>query len=519
MFDDSEEPVEPVPILLADDRPEDLQVLRAVLGSPRHHLVAATSGDEALRHLLERDFAAVVLDILMPGMDGFELAAMIRSRKRSAQTPILFLSGVGSDAESLHRAYALGAVDYLVKPVDPDVLRAKVAVFVQLFEKDRRIHAQSRALLDAERRNRELELEQVKLAGLRRYCNLADALPTLVWTADPQARPTYVNRRWVEVTGLGADHGWLEAIHPEEVARCGSLWDEARASGRSFEIVCRLRDAAGSYRWYLARVLPELDGDERHGWIGTFTDLDDLLRAHQEAERAIRVRDEFLSIASHELRTPLSALLVQLGSLERTLLDDTLAPGSRIDRSERKLSAALRHLGRLTKLVDDLLDIARFGSDRVALELEEMNLADVVRDVAERFIDEARQAGCELAVDTPHRAVGHWDRVRVEQVVTNLLSNALKYGRGHPIEVTVAAGADGAHLFVRDHGIGIASSDQQRIFDRFERAVPVKHYGGLGLGLYITRTIVQAHGGDIRVDSEPGAGATFVVDLPLRGQA
>jgi PAS domain S-box-containing protein len=368
--------------------------------------------------------------------------------------------------------------------------------------------------------SRRIELERVQAAGERRYRNLADAVPQIVWTADVAGAPTFFNQRWFDYTGAEGQRDWLVAVHPDELAACEAKWNAALVDHQPFEIICRLRSRIGTYRWHLTRVVVERDGEGQPiAWIGSLTDLDDMLRAHRQAERAIRIRDEFLSIASHELRTPLSALLVQLGGMQLTLRDGALTAPVKLERSDRKIAAALRHVGRLTKLVDDLLDIARFGTQRLTLELEEVNLAEVVREVVDRFVDVARQAGCDLAVEAPPQIVGRWDRTRVEQVMTNLLSNAVKYGRGQPIEVALQSGEDAAHLSVCDHGIGIATADQPRIFDRFERAVSAEHYGGLGLGLYIARTIVEAHGGAIHVQSSPGAGATFTVDLPIRPEA
>jgi PAS domain S-box-containing protein len=686
-----------IDILVVDDRPDDLLVAAAVLDDPRYILTTASSGSEALRTLLQTDFACIVLDVRLPGMDGFELAGLIRQRERTAHTPILFVTAEASDVGAIYRGYAVGAVDYLLKPVNPDILRAKVAVFVEMFDKDRRIREQTRALLDAERQHRELELAKLQLDSARRYRALADAIPQIVWTTDATGNTTYLNRRWGEITDLPYDPRhpapWLDSVFDEDRIGCRDRFVLARADGAPFEIECRLRCGDRGLRWHLLRAVPERspNGDVV-GWLGTLTDIDDLRRArsrdaaarlrsefladasaalagspswargvrgaaeiaiatvcdacvvditittgatapapqaegrtviaqdsdsaravlledtwrsgdgpivdraelvpdvgvelwprvvdvvppalvacglraaviapvsasrvrgsvtlmtagaggydlddlavaadvagriaaaidralvHEKAERAIQARDEFLSIASHELRTPLSALLVQLGSVERTLDDKIpVQPGvDRIDKVRGKVAAALRHTNRLTGLVDSLLDVSRLATRGLVIQPEPCDLADVVREVAERFADEARRAGCELRLDVPGEVTGKWDRVRLEQVVTNLVSNAIKYGAGRPIDMAVdRVGAAGdARLVVRDHGIGIAEDDRARIFDRFERAAPSRNYGGLGLGLYITREIVDAHGGAISVESRPGDGATFTVVLP-----
>jgi signal transduction histidine kinase len=181
------------------------------------------------------------------------------------------------------------------------------------------------------------------------------------------------------------------------------------------------------------------------------------------------------------------------------------------------LDVALRQVRKLNDLVDNLLDVARISAGRLRLDMEEVDLSSVAAELLSRFSPSAEKLGCELELHAPEPVFGRWDRLRVEQVVTNLLSNALKYGPGRPVVVRVEEDGERARLTVQDHGIGIAEEDLARIFERFERAVSDRHYGGLGLGLYITRQIVEAFGGTVRVSSTPGEGSTFTLELP-RGQ-
>ena len=237
-------------------------------------------------------------------------------------------------------------------------------------------------------------------------------------------------------------------------------------------------------------------------------------RLYGEAQAAVAARDEFLSIASHELRTPLTALRLALENMRRVSTREALErlPPEHV---ARVLGAAERQGQRLEKLVAALLDVSRIHMGRLDLDLEEVELGAVVADAVAQLEDEATQTGSSLtARGTPVR--GFWDRLRVSQVVTNLLSNAVKYGAGKPVEVSFGPSATGARLVVRDEGIGIDPAAQRQIFERFERAVSSRNYGGLGLGLYIVKRIVEAHGGTIRVESAPGAGAAFVVELPSR---
>lgn len=233
-------------------------------------------------------------------------------------------------------------------------------------------------------------------------------------------------------------------------------------------------------------------------------------RLYREAHEAIRARDEFLQIASHELKTPLTPLQMQLDTLGRALSK----AGVQSERLLSKLEMASRQAARLNRLVESLLDVARITSGRFVLEIEEFDFADMIRDVVERFRSEAKKAHCDVIVQVEGEIVGKWDRLRIEQILSNLLSNAFKYGEGKPVEISARAGDDMVRLVVTDHGIGIEKDALERIFDRFERAVSMRHYGGLGLGLFIARQIAEAHGGSIVAQSQPGSGSVFTVLLP-----
>ncbi|XXX82643.1 ATP-binding sensor histidine kinase [Sorangium sp. So ce134] len=235
---------------------------------------------------------------------------------------------------------------------------------------------------------------------------------------------------------------------------------------------------------------------------------------YRAAQEAIRVRDEFLTVATHELNTPMTSLTLSLEGLHRSVQSgrawDPQAMGRQVDR-------ALRQAARLCRLNNELLDVSRLHADRLPLEVAEVDLGAVVRDVIARFKLDLERAGCSVSLGDSGRIVGLWDRARIDQIVTNLLANAMKFGAGKPVEIAVSEEAGTARLSVRDQGIGIDPARQEQIFERFGRAVSDRHYGGLGLGLYIGRRIAEAHGGSIRVQSAPGAGATFLVELPCAG--
>jgi len=233
----------------------------------------------------------------------------------------------------------------------------------------------------------------------------------------------------------------------------------------------------------------------------------------RETQEALRAREEFLRVASHELRTPMTSLSLAVESMRRSV-----QAGRALDSgtATRLLDLVSRQASRMTTLISDLLDVSRMAAGKLPLELEEVDLVSLVHDVVERLEPQFSNARCKVSIEGDASVKGMWDRSRIEQVITNLLSNAMKFGAGKPIEIALREQDGIARISFRDYGIGIEPSNHARVFDRFERAVSA-NYGGLGLGLHISRSIVEAHGGTIRVESRKGEGSTFIVELPSTG--
>jgi signal transduction histidine kinase len=385
-------------ILIVDDLPENLLALNALIRHPDRTIFQATRGEEALDLLLEHDFALAILDVQMPGMNGFELAELMRSTEKTRQIPIIFVSAAGKESNYAFKGYETGAVDFLYKPLDMEAVKSKVNVFVDL-------HRQR-----SESRRQVLALE---------------------------------------------------------------------ASRQEQEICLR-----------------------------------ELENTQSELRNALRMRDDFMSMVAHELRTPLNTLFLE-AQLRKMQLDrgrsdifDAAYLQAMVARDKRQIEAMMR-------LIDDMMDASRIRSNQLSIRPGPVELSSLLARVVDNLSNQALAAGCTITLDAGKPVAALWDEFRIEQVVINLLTNALRYGAGKPVEVSLSLLPQGACISVRDQGRGISAADQPRIFQQFERIAHDDGTGGLGLGLYITRQLVEAHGGTIVVESRLGEGSVFTVTLPV----
>lgn len=270
----------PVNILIVDDRVANIVSLEAILASPDYNLITATSGAEALKYVLKHEFAVILLDVMMPEMDGFEFARLVKQRAKLSMTPIIFLTAIATDFRYLQEGYAVGAVDYLQKPLEPAMVQAKVAVFAQLFRRKEQIKVSEARLRELQKVEKERELVAALKVEERHYQELADALPEMVFTASLDGRVTYFNRRWYSYTGLSYEQSTnelsrLEVIHPDDRDDYESSWLRARLEGTTQEVELRFREAStGAFKWHLCRALPEFNSSGAIvGWLGTLTDI------------------------------------------------------------------------------------------------------------------------------------------------------------------------------------------------------------------------------------------------------
>lgn len=276
-------------VLVVDDRPESLVAFQAALSMPDFGVMTASSGRAALRAMLENDFAALVLDVQLPDLNGFEIARLVRQREATRELPILFITGVMHEPGHILQGYESGAVDYLVKPVDHRILRSKVRIFVELHESRQKLMRHIRLLDECESRDLERQLAKLEARDLRRYKSLADAIPHLVWRTDVSGEVEYVNQMWCQYSGIAADaslkSGWRPAIHPEDLRMLEASWAFARRRGLlGFDLECRvLRGKDAVWRWHLVTGVAERnDCGSVVGWLVTYTDV------HERRERSHR---------------------------------------------------------------------------------------------------------------------------------------------------------------------------------------------------------------------------------------
>jgi signal transduction histidine kinase len=385
-------------LLIVDDLPENLLALEALIKREDRMVFKALSADEALSLLLQHEFALAILDVQMPGMDGFQLAELMRSTEKTKNIPIVFVSAAGRELNYAFKGYESGAVDFLHKPLDIHAVKSKVNVFVDLYRQRKAVKLQVEAL-EQSRREQEVLLNRLQ---------------------------------------------------------------------------------------------------------ATQADL----------EHAVRMRDDFMSIVSHEVRTPLNGLI-----LETQLRKLHLAKGNASAFTMEKINAMVerdeRQIQSLIRLIEDMLDVSRIRTGKLSIRPQPFDLSELVRQLLENYAAQIAAAESSISLIADDPVIGVWDEFRIEQVISNLLTNALRYGAHKPVTVKVFTDNGRACVEVTDQGIGITPENQKRIFQQFERVSANHAVAGLGLGLFISEQIVLAHGGQIEVESEVGKGSTFRVCLPL----
>jgi PAS domain S-box-containing protein len=507
----------PVPanILLVDDQPANLLALEAMLEGLGQNLVRASSGDEALRKLLEHEFAVILLDVQMPGIDGFETARLIRARERSRQIPIIFITALSRSESNVFQGYSIGAVDYLFKPIVPEVLRSKVSFFVELFSKNQEIREQAAEIARMSRQN-ELILRSA-----------ADGLLGV----DLSGEVTFINpaaRRMIGSRERLFGRPLHDLVHPElpddpacERESCalyqtlhvepaydlreGQFW---RADGSSLPVEYTITPMRTDDGKAVGAVLTFRDITERRAAAMAQENE----RLYREARAANEAKDEFLATLSHELRTPMTAIL---GWLDMLALDETPDP----ELLKEGLETIRRSARLQAQLIDDLLDVSRIITGKFLFEVRPTAIGPAIGEAIDTVRPTAKEKGISIRADISENAEAlvPGDPTRLRQVFWNLLSNAVKFSdAGGEVDIAIERSEDDVTIIVRDHGQGIDIDVLPHIFDRLRQGRDARRFGGLGLGLAIARHIVETHGGAIAAESEgAGQGATFRVSLPV----
>lgn len=612
-----------VSILLVDDQPTNLFALEVALRNPEYELIKAESGEEALHILETKVFALVLMDVQMPGIDGFETTKIIKESPKLRATPVVFVSSTFDDEIMIDKALSIGASDYLLKPFKLEALKAKVALYVELF-KNKYIN-QQRAL-ENERDNfinlfrqtpemvcilkgpehvfefvneahvkvlgfdatgmavRKAQPESVEVHGiLDNVYNTGitaelNEIPVTVTDRLRYFNLTYSARRNVngeingvmilglEVTALiesrlaykksqeqlsfalkGSNMGvWsvnLETgkvdlsqeaatifdafeefgsadlaidafIHPEDREHARQTLMDTLAQNKMYQDEYRVLKKDGTISWVSLRGKAIVENNIPKLLTGVVMDVTSRKNQEIELQKAISLRDDFISIASHELRTPITTLSLQNQMLMRVM---EKSGTDQVDSSKVKkvVDTSQIQLKHLIRLVDDMLDVSKISTGKINLHLESVNLSKLLLENIERLSPLLFEKHIDVKINVDQEILVNADPLRMDQIMTNLLSNAIKYGENKPISVTLKKVDKMAELTISDQGIGIAEHKLPKIFDRFERAISAKNISGLGLGLFIVKELVEAQGGTIEVASQLGEGSQFVVRIPL----
>jgi PAS domain S-box-containing protein len=530
---------------MVDDRAENLLALDAILEPLGERLVRAHSGDEALKCLLTDEFAVILLDVQMPGLNGFETAEMIKSRERTRFVPIIFLTAISKDEAYVFRGYSVGAVDYMSKPFQPDVLRSKVSVFVDLYRKQRQLKRQERMLREAAIREVELEHRAQLLAHEARTAQIVGTAMDAIIALDADRRVTLFNAAAERMFGrLAADvigHAVGDLIPDEaldESLTCAEAEPAsngarpelhslrgARRDGSGFPMEASVSclDVAGERSFtIIARDVTErirtedalrIQAESLEQNAAELRALNDALQSRQEdLERAMTARNRFYASMSHELRTPINAII----GYNTLLLDHIYGPLN--EKQTHGLQRTHRAANHLLELVNDVLDLSKIEAGKIELTLQPVPFPGIIEDlfVTVRPLVDEHETPLELRVDAGSKSIIS-DPRRVRQILLNLLSNAIKFGRGKPILVEARLTAlDHIEVAVTDQGDGIESEDVPRIFDEFVQLSNSQQLGGTGLGLPISKRLAALLGGELQVESERGKGSTFRLRLPER---
>lgn len=515
-----------VNILIVDDRPANLMALAETLAPLGQNVVKANSGEEALKHLLQQEFAVILLDVQMPTMDGFDLAKIIHSRPASSDTPILFITAISREEMYVLKGYLVGAVDYLLKPIVPEILLAKVVIFIELFKKKEELKQQAEQLQAANKYLQEKEQEISRINHQKEL--ILNAVGEGIYGVDSQGQTTFLNPAAAKMLGYTSEEliGKSECLilHTDFIRNenhgllcpsCASLQD---GSVHNDEGQFQRKDGYSFPVEYIST--PVLEQGKIVGVVITFKDI-------TERRNIEQMKENFISFASHELRNPLTVILSSLKLLSIGIY------AQNPEKAQRMLELALEETERMIQLVKDLLDVQRLTAGKFILNTKLCLASDLMQQAIHDVQSLADKSEVILKVDPVSVQVSA-DPKAIDLTLTNLLSNAIKFSPPHATVYLSAEVIESRErlpprfqskislpclLFrIEDQGRGIPSDKLEIIFERFQQinVSDASEKKGSGLGLAICKSVVEQHGGLIWAESVLDQGSLFYFTLPIQ---
>jgi signal transduction histidine kinase len=517
-------------ILIVDDRPENILPLKKILELHNFTTDSAESGEEALKKVLSTSYSVIIMDVQMPGMDGFEVAEAIAGFSKAKDTPIIFLSAVNTDKKFITRGYSSGGIDYLTKPFDPDILILKVKTFYKLYEQQQELKSIQNSLRqEVEIRKNAQEQLAARMHELR---FILESLPQIAFTIGVDGQIEYVNEHWFTYS---SDATIFPETHPDD-ATC-ERWETHFEQGVEFSSEARLKHIeTQEYKYFLLKIIPILQNGDIIRWVGTFTDIHEQKMANELLEHKVELRtkelldkntelettnhelQQFAWVVSHDLKEPLRKIQTFSHLIKDKYLSENTEAISYLNRS-------INSSARMSRLISDLLDYSRLS---VKAHFLPTNLNALIEELLSDFEEIIREKKAIIQMD--QLPVIDTIPSQIRQVFQNLVSNALKFSKANTppiIEITSqiiasrdiegaeSASGDFCRITITDNGIGFDEKFLDRIFVIFQRLNNINSYEGTGIGLAIAKKIMDKHNGLISAQSIENQGAQFILVLPI----
>jgi signal transduction histidine kinase/DNA-binding response OmpR family regulator len=518
-------------ILIVDDKPENILTLRKILELHAFEVDTALSGEEALKKILKNDYYLLILDVQMPGMDGFEVAEAVSGLNKTRNLPILFLSAVNTHKKFVTKGFETGGIDYLTKPFDPDILMLKVRTFYRMYQQSREI-AEAHAALQQEIEYRK-KTEKSLVETVEQLHSTLESLPAIAFTAKPDGTVDFVNRHWYAYSDL--KHSF-PATRPSQKS-IPELWQDALKNEKALNCEVELKQReTGEFSYFLLRIIPVVVEGKVNKWVGTFTNIHEQKMLHEFLEQKIMERtrelveanreleasnsdlQQFASVAWHDLKEPLRKIRTfsSIINVKFNMEEEARLYFDKIDQSSE----------RMNMLIEDLLNFSKLSSPAA---FRNTDLNEILQQVLSDLELTIHETDAEIAC-TPLPHIDVYPGL-MRQAFQNLISNGIKFAKpGLPPQIRITheftdersfnspAVSEGAYLRISfaDNGIGFDQKYGERIFLMFQRLNDKGVYEGTGIGLTIVKKIVEKHYGIIRAEGHYGEGARFTMVLPVK---